>query len=770
MSFWKGNYIILTMKKSKAALFVFLGTIVFSYSLLRFTPFPELKKIREQQYSSRFYDKDSNLIFIMPLEDGLYREYYKIDDIPENVVNTFINSEDKRFYYHPGVNPFAIARAFIQNKKENRTVSGASTITMQLARILVPRKNRNVSIKQKIKESINALRIETRLSKKEILELYLNNIPFGNQIEGIGSASRFFYSCTPKQLSQAQTLCLATIPRRPAYYSPAVDEKNSYSQAMVLAHELKFNCSIDEWVKLVRPKKNHFTNRHIHFVKAIINQHARHNKIVPYEVNTFIDSKLNDLITDNINSKIQTAENSRIKNGGAIVIENKTGNIIAWIGNTSFDNEDSGQIDSVLAMHQTGSSTKPFLYALALERNLSPNSVLSDIPKDYGGEKVYVPLNFNNQYNGPVSLRVALASSLNIPAVDTLFKTGIDEYYSFLLSSLDFQSLMNSRSTSGLSIALGSGEMSLLELARGFTVFANDGILTSVVATKEDKDLFSDLFSQNKTFSKKRVMERDTARIICDILSDRKSQTLGFRRSKYVFGTNYPCLFKTGTANQYQDILALASTSHYTCAVWMGNLDGETVIGKTGSSLPAMVARTALDYITQNGANTSVCTEFKECETYEKRKLCRLSQMEPGESCPSTSYEYVRKNAFVPQCSWHYRHGNTDLLRLPSEYQHWFSNKNFKNSGNTFSNEELDILYPTNGATFIYDPGIQEENQKLRIQACGGKVDYCILYHDGKFVSKAENRFIWHVKLEKGNHIITIRCGNEEKTISYSVN
>ena len=137
------------MKNGKAVLFVFLGTIVFSYSLLRFTPFPELKKIREQQYSSRFYDKDSNLIFIMPLEDGLYREYYKIDDIPENVVNTCINSEDKSFYYHPGVNPFAIARAFIQNKKENRTVSGASTITMQLARILVPRKNQNVSIKQK---------------------------------------------------------------------------------------------------------------------------------------------------------------------------------------------------------------------------------------------------------------------------------------------------------------------------------------------------------------------------------------------------------------------------------------------------------------------------------------------------------------------------------------------------------------------------------------------------------------------------------------------
>lgn len=758
------------MKKSKAVLSTFLGLFAISYSLLRFTPFPELSKLKEQQYSSRFYDKDSNLIFIMPLEEGLYREYYKIGDIPESVINTFINSEDKSFYYHPGVNPLAIARAFIQNKNENRTVSGASTITMQLARIMIPRKNQNASITQKLIESINALRIETRISKKEILELYLNNLPFGNQIEGIGSASRYFYSCTPNQLSQAQTLCLATIPRRPAFYSPTVSERNSYSQAMLLADGLGFHCSIDEWTELVRPVKNSFKNMHIHFVKAIINQHARHNKIVPYEVNTFLDSRLNDLIEDNIYSKTQTAENSRIKNGGAIVIENKTGNIVAWVGNTSFDSEDSGQIDSVLAMHQTGSSTKPFLYALALERNLSPNSVLSDIPKDYGGEKVYVPLNFNNQYNGPVSLRVALASSLNIPAVDTLFKTGIDEYYSFLLSSLDFQSLKNSRSTSGLSIALGSGEISLLELARGFTVFANDGILNSVVATKEDKNLFSDLFSQHETYTQKRIMESDTARIICDILSDRKSQTLGFRRSKYVFGTNYPCLFKTGTANQYQDILALASTSHHTCAVWMGNLDGETVIGKTGSSLPAMVARNALDYITQNGTNTSICMEFNECETYEKRKLCRLSQMEPGESCPSTSFEYVRKNAFIPQCTWHYRQGNMDFLRLPSEYQHWFSNKNFKSSGNIFSDEDLDILYPTNRATFIYDPRIQEEKQKLRIQACGGKENSCILYHDGKFISKAENRFIWHVKLEKGNHIITIKCGNEEKTISYSVN
>ena len=279
-----------------------------------------------------------------------------------------------------------------------------------------------------------------------------------------------------------------------------------------------------------------------------------------------------------MNDALLEAQKSRISNASILVIDNKTGEPIVWAGNAQFFDEDhSGQSDGVLVRNQPGSSMKPFLYALALETDdehgnplFSPGTILADIPQEFGDEKLYIPSNFNNRYNGPVRFRVALASSLNVPAVYLLNTIGVDNYLNKLFE-LGFDSLKKSGKEADLGLALGAGEVSLKELVTAFAVFPRDG----------------------KDFNNRQIYHSDTARIICSILSDKAARALGFGYSQ-TFQTDYPAIFKTGTSNQYQDIVALGATKQYTVGVWMGNFSGQTVVGKTGSSLPAWVAKNFL--------------------------------------------------------------------------------------------------------------------------------------------------------------------------------
>ena len=222
-------------------LVVILCIFITIFAILRFSPYKDYEQFIKRQNSSRFYDKNNKLIYVLPLTDGIYREYYSLEEIPTELQKIFIFAEDQNFYKHPGFNIASIFRAAKQNIQENKTVSGASTITMQLARIISPRKpGKKITITTKLKEVFNAIRIECRISKKKILELYLNSLPFGNQIEGIGSASRFFYNKNLNELNTSQMLMLSVVPRRPSFYSPINDPKKSYERAMEIGRKINF--------------------------------------------------------------------------------------------------------------------------------------------------------------------------------------------------------------------------------------------------------------------------------------------------------------------------------------------------------------------------------------------------------------------------------------------------------------------------------------------------------------------------------------------------
>ncbi|MDR3139688.1 MAG: transglycosylase domain-containing protein, partial [Treponema sp.] len=570
---------LLSRRRFRVPLLLGMLLLLF-YALLRLSPYGDLEAFLRRPRSVRFYDRQGRLVQIPPAEGGVRREYRPLGEIPPELVAVFVFAEDARFYRHPGIDPVALFRALWQNLREGRRVSGASTITMQLARLISPREERGWA--QKIGEACNALRLEARLTKDQILEIYLNSLPFGFQTEGVGSAARAFFASELAMLSPAQIFSLAVIPRRPAAYNPLTRGEANINAARELYARFAQNragplpASPPDWdFAAASARRFDYPFEMPHFVRYAAAELAREGAETPRgrplrnEITLSADLTLQHYLEDLIAAHINRYYDSRLTNGAAAVIDNGTGEILAWVGSADFFNEEAaGQVDGVLAPNQPGSGMKPFLYALALEKGFMPAEVLADIPRNFGTDALYIPQNFNNRFNGPMLFRAALASSLNIPAVYLLYRLGVENYTLFL-RSLGFGFSEEDGASAGLGLALGNTPVSIAELVRAFSVFPRDGLLIPLSWERRPRD------SALPAASARPVMSPDTARIICSFLSDRNARVLAFGSGRN-FSTPFPAIFKTGTANQYQNILALGATPRYTAAVWMGNFTGET--------------------------------------------------------------------------------------------------------------------------------------------------------------------------------------------------
>ena len=764
----------------KRKIIIFSSIVAFFlliFMILRFSPYPQLEALKNQPYSTRIYDKNGEIIQILALEDGLRREWKPLQEIPKEVQKAFIAEEDKRFYFHNGVDVFSIFGAFFQNFSSKKIVRGASTISMQLAKIIEAKNpqaqknpqpsqenqqpqqvqqasaqspnSKNPSTKStqnrfltKVKDATNALRLEARLSKKQILELYLNNVPFGLNTEGVTSAARSFFSAELNQLTENQIKCLAVVPRRPAFYNPLLNPEM---------------CAERAGVPVENPKPYIYPFYAPHFVENLKKNYEK----LPPEIHTSLDLDLQNYAENILRTAMVNARDARIANSALLLIDNSTGQVLSWIGNSDwFDQENHGQIDGVKAKNQPGSSMKPFLYAMALEMKddagqplYSPATILSDIPLEFGDENTYIPSNFNNRYNGPVRFRIALASSLNIPAVELLNKIGVENYLQKLYK-LGFESLRQGGKEADLGLALGAGEVSLEELVYAFSVFVRDG----------------------KDFNDNQIYEKDAARLICSILSDSSARALGFGYSQ-TFQTDYPSIFKTGTANQYQNIVALGATKNYTIGVWMGNFEGQTVVGKTGSSLPAYVAKQVLDLLEKNKNPQNL--QFPEPENWKKAKICSLSGMKAGKNCPATVMEYLfagdDDNAENKEiCTWHREKndktdGKNAIVEVvyPPEFQSWALLYDLDLNLN-YNSSPLTINSPKNGSVFYYSL----ENtaaQAIKVDVTGGISDFLEVFYDEKPFLTVERPFSFFLPVEKGRHKITVICESESQSLEFTV-
>ena len=733
-------------KRTAVILSIVLGVLITVHLALFLLPYKPLKQFKEKPFSTVFYDCQGELLQVTSTGEGERREYCSWKELPPQVKKIFRKAEDKRFYFHNGSDPLAFISAIAQNASQKKIVRGGSTITMQLVKIITGDK-RN-SVKRKLKDIFYAHVIEAKLSKNKIFELYLNSIYFGHGAYGIASAARTFYSCTVRELSPQQICCLAVIPRNPTLYDPITQKDRNTQMACTLYNKLYHKkLTQEEFQVFVPGSLFEYPFEAPHYVRYVSQELNSKSSSVALSINLDIQRYAQVML----NEGLSQAQGSRISNASLLLIENKTGNPLAWIGNADFfDTTHSGQVDGVLVKNQPGSSMKPFLYALALESKdqngqplYMPSSVLADIPQEFGDEKLYIPSNFNNRYNGPVTFRVALASSLNVPAVSILDKVGVDNYLDKLFE-LGFNSLQQGGKQADLGLALGAGEIRLKELVPAFAVFVRDG----------------------KAFDGKQIYEPDTARIIVSMLSDKASRALGFGYSQ-TFETDYPSIFKTGTSNQYQDIIALGATKDYTIGVWMGNFSGQTVIGKTGSSLPAWVAKKVLDFL-EEGKNAQQ-QAFPEPEHYEKHKICSLSGMIAGPNCPASVYEYFPEGYLEKpnRCTWHVKNGEEVQTLYPPEYQQW-ARKTRPELQIKYNAAPLSIQTPRNNSVFYYSE-FQKDKQALSVEVFGGAYDTLTVYYDELFFDEINRPFTFLLPVQRGNHTCTVVCGQESCTISYQV-
>jgi penicillin-binding protein 1C len=667
-------------------------------------------------------------------------------------------------------------RALYQNIVRGRRVSGASTITMQLARIISDNSDatRQISAKQggrrqtilrKAGEMFNALRLETRFSKEQILELYLLSLPFGYNTEGAASAARTFFASDISMLSLAQIFCLAVIPRRPVMYNPLENPETCIAAASELherfvrdrgfskknktAQQLLAQITDDDW-KYASSSAGRFEYplELPHLIRSI-------NLSDKNEVYLSVDISLQHYLENAIAGNVMRYHSSRLTNGSCIVIDNETGEILSWVGSADFfNNADAGQVDGVLALNQPGSSMKPFLYAMALENGFKPTDVIADIQMTYGENEIYIPRNFNERYNGPMLLRSALASSLNIPAVYLLYRLSVRNY-SDLLLSLGFDSLEHSSEDAGLGLALGNAPVRLLELVRAFSVFPRDGIFLPLTWELQTEAKQADELQ-------KRIFSADTSRIICSFLSDSNARVLAFGFARN-FRTSFPAIFKTGTANQYQSIVALGATQKYTVGVWMGNFTGETVIGKTGSSIPAAIVRDTLVLLEERRG--MYIPDFPAPENWQLKRVCALSGMTPTDACLSVVNEYVQPDADGAFCTWHQIVNGRSETIFPAEYQSWFTGAQ-RQGVIDYASRPLEIVTPRNGFVYLTNPGIGMDD--IPVEIIGGENDELSVTHNGNVIH-VKRPFVFYLPRITGINTLSVQNGNEEQTIEFTV-
>jgi penicillin-binding protein 1C len=397
---------------------------------------------------------------------------------------------------------------------------------------------------------------------------------------------------------------------------------------------------------------------------------------------------------------------------------------------------------------------------MALDTGFSPNEIIPDLPTVFGSREAYVPSNFNNRFNGPVRLRIALASSLNSPAVYVLERLGVRTFEEYLVS-LGFDSIRETMGTHGTGLALGNAEVSLEEMVRAFSVFPRMGLPVELRWTEDAK-----LVQTAKGQATPSAMSPYAAWMIADILSDRSSRFVGFGPAP-TLATPFESMFKTGTANQFQHIWALGATKRFTVGVWMGNFSGETVIGSTGSSIPARIAAKLLGALEESAGqekgqrSTSKVTENLAGPVPQgttEVQICALSGMAAGPYCTGFTKEFIRNERIPAVCNWHTQAG----LLYPSEYRSWLSER-FR-LGSVRQEGAGRIRTPVSGAVFYLDPSLPANAQALRIETTGFS-ESALLFVDGDLAGSLNHAGVYALPLLRGHHSITV-TDNEGSTAS----
>lgn len=561
---------------------------------------PDFNSFDERKVSSstKIYDRTGKIL-LYDVHQGVRRTVVPWSDISVYAKNATVAIEDSEFYQHHGIKPSAILRAVLVNIFSGSYSQGGSTITQQVVKNAILTKDKSIS--RKLKEWVLSLKLEKTSTKEEILSLYLNEAPYGGNIYGIEEASKLFFGVSAKDLTLGQSAYLAALPQAPTFYSPYGNNKekleirkNYVLKRMVDLGFIKkdeYETAKNEVVVFLPNTTNNAKAMHfVFFVREYLEQKYGLDALESggLKITTTLDYDLQAKAEEIVK---RTALENEVKfnatNASLVAIDPRTGQILVMVGSRDyFDKKIDGNFNVALANRQPGSSFKPFVYATAFMKGYTPDTVLFDVKTEFQttcttdgkplpgakAEDCYQPENFDGKYFGPMSIRDALAQSRNIPAIKALYLAGIQDSIN-TARVMGIKSLVNDSSRYGLTLVLGGGEVSLLDMTSGYSVFANGGVRNpyqSILRVEDGSGKILEEFKENGSV----VIPKDIALQISDILSDNKARApeFGEHSALYVEGHG-DVASKTGTTNDYRDAWILGYTPSISVGAWAGNND-----------------------------------------------------------------------------------------------------------------------------------------------------------------------------------------------------
>jgi penicillin-binding protein 1C len=756
--------------------------ICFSLFLLLDFLFPFPKDSLRRGSSVLLTDKDGRPIRFFLSQDQQWRLPAELEEISPALIIAVIASEDRWFYYHPGVNPFAVMRALYTNIRAGKVVSGGSTIPMQISRLTNPKPRTLLS---KLEEAFRAFQLKWNFKNDELIEMYLNIAPYGGNIEGVGAASYFYFGKSPRALSAAEIALLTVLPRSPNTYDPTIDSslavtaRNRLLAQLVergVFKEITFREAIGEPVPKRRKNAPFMAP---HFAQFVFDRFRDQSYI-----ETTLDPSIQKISEEAARVRIGELRREGIDNLAIVVIENRGRKLRAMVGSSNFfEKHYSGQVNNALAKRSPGSALKPFLYAMALDRGLVvPATFMLDIPTDFSG---YIPKNYDGKYRGRVTMREALIRSLNAPAVRLLARVGLEDFHRMLIDA-GLTTLDRPVSQYGLPLILGSGEVNLLDLTNLYSTLAEGGVHAPVSFTSkdardyEDKELFSPEASYLITQTLTELGRPDMPSPIWELTRDVPEVA-----------------WKTGTSFGHRDAWAVGYSGRYTIGVWVGNPTGRGQKGISGGEHAAPLLFDLFRAIEGDGARPQKPVRLN-LSTIE---VCKQSHMLPTHFCTErVRVTYIPGRSRIPMDNYlkqvfvdsetgemllgdciETRPSKARIVTIyPPELVAWWRAEGREVPSvpplSPFCNDvppqlPPKIVSPDESTPYRILLGTPGEYQKLQLIArASPEVERLYWYQDGKLVASARPDERLFIALETGTHdLVVVDSSGRSDSITYEV-
>ncbi len=568
-------------------------------------------------YSSAFFDTHGKLLRLELSADEKYRLWTPLKELSPHLVQATLLLEDRYFYWHPGVNPLSLGRALWQTFVTREATVGASTITMQLARLRYHLKTR--TFQGKLRQMLYALRLEKSYSKDEILEAYLNLAPYGGNVEGAAAASEIYFQKRPRDLTVGESLLLAVLPQSPTLRAPGRTDSASASAGMESARDLL----LERWLKAHPEQKDEVTG-------ILLKRQVRRPKQLPFRAPHFVDEisghapvgavattldlKLQSLLELKLAQYVELKKSIGIKNGAIMLLDYRTMATVGVVGSANFLNPAiQGQVNGTRAKRSPGSTLKPFIYGLAMDQALiHPMTLLKDAPTTFGEWR---PENFDQDFAGPVKVHDALIRSRNVPAIQVAAELHKPSLYDFL--RMAGVTGLRDESYYGLALALGGSEVTMEELVRMYAMLGNEGLLKAI------RRLPSDPVDPGR-----RLLSPEAAYLVLDILKDNPRPHQGYE-AKWLRDQR-PVAWKTGTSFSFRDAWAVGIVGPYVLAVWIGNFDGESNPAFVGVEAAGPLFFDVVDALKAEGLPSVALSGLPKVRDVE---ICALSGKIPGPNC-----------------------------------------------------------------------------------------------------------------------------------------